>query len=93
MGNFYRFEWSPCTAIFLGKDQRQRTCDDERVTGADRLYPVENISAADAFTVGAVAAEDELDAAAAGFGFLKSRSDDLGCGGGGFTTGTVEAVT
>ena len=78
----------------MGKDQRQRTCDDERVTGADRLYPVENISAADAFTVGAVAAEEELDAAAAaaGFGFLKSRSDDLGCGGG-FATGTVEAVT
>ena len=61
------------------------------MTGAHRLYPEEKISAADAFTVGA--AEDEANDDD-GFGFRKSLSDDLGCGGGGgFTSGTVEAVT
>ena len=61
------------------------------MTGADRLYPEENISAADAFTVGAAAAAEDND----GFGFRKSLSDDFCCGGGGggFTSGTVEAVT
>lgn len=68
-------------------------CDDDRVTGADRLYPEENISAADAFTVGAAAAAEDNDDD--GFGFRKSLSDDFCCGGGGggFTSGTVEAVT
>ena len=56
------------------------------------MYPDENISAADAFTVGAD--EDEVNDAD-GFGFRKSLRDDLGCGGGGggCFTGTVEAVT
>ena len=67
------------------------------MTGAGRLYPEENISAADAFTVGAAEVDDVDDDD--GFCLRKSLNDDLGCGGGcsccggGFTRGTVEAVT